>query len=49
MSEWKITDVDECGFEYECLNCNRHIITKYKNVDLPDECPYCGAKMKGGD
>lgn len=47
--EWKLTDVDECGFEYECQNCNRHINVRHKYVDLPNECPYCRTKLKGGE
>lgn len=45
MTRWKLTDAYEIGYEYECPDCKRHIGTRFKDKDLPGECPYCGSKM----
>ena len=46
MAYWKLVDAYELGYVYECPSCNRHIDVYQKWKDLPDECPYCGAKFK---
>lgn len=46
MAYWKLVDAYELGYVYECPDCNRHIDVYQKGKDLPDECPYCGAKFK---
>lgn len=42
---WKLTDVYEMGYEYECPVCGRHIDVRRKDKDLPEKCPYCETKM----
>lgn len=43
---WKLVDAYEMGYEYECPHCNKHIDVRRKGIGLPEECPYCGTKMK---
>ena len=49
MANWKLTDVDEIGYEYECPYCRRHIVIRFKGCNLPKECPYCGMVCKKMD
>lgn len=44
MAKWVWTDHWEFGHEYECTDCGRHIDVQ-DGVELPNECPYCDAKM----
>jgi uncharacterized protein (DUF983 family) len=46
MAEWIFDDADEYGYSYKCSNCRRVIMFR-KNSDLTDECPNCGADMRG--
>ena len=45
MANWRLTDADESGYEYECTHCHRHISVRIKGQNLPKECPYCGMKI----
>ena len=47
MSEWKLEDAWELGYEYECSNCEGHVDTKRKGEALPGVCPYCDSDMNG--
>ena len=47
MSEWKLVDAWELGYEYECSNCEGHVDTKRKGEALPGVCPYCDSDMNG--
>lgn len=44
-ARWKLVDVYELGYEYECTNCKTKVDTTNKGKYLPLECPYCGARM----
>ena len=47
MANWKLVDVWEMGYEYECPNCGNHIDVRFKLKDLPSECHNCGYNMDG--
>ena len=49
--KWKMTDVDEMGYEFECPACHRHITVHAKDAETaktstPKECPYCSKEME---
>ena len=48
MAEWIFDDADEYGCYYKCSNCRR-VTAFWKKSDLTDECPKCGADMRGNN
>lgn len=48
--EWTISKVGDGGKVRTCSNCHiSQTVNVYKNKVMFAYCPYCGAKMKGGE
>ena len=49
MAEWKCVDAWELGRDFECPCCHRSVLLRWGGsvLDLPPECPKCGADLSG--